>query len=184
MRIYEICFPLLPYFPWTAFREEQHVPSRSSDARCVPTAAQLAAAAPSSMPAPGRRMSSRVGPPWSSMVLCPSLIKCLKYLELPCKLQNCWLFCLANQCHAIFVRNRTEKCCEESNESSLPLEAGRLWMQLVHLGVHLLMDSRALPCSEEIFLLLKPGHYDILVPRDKSLRLLRLTGLGKESITW
>jgi hypothetical protein len=56
-------------------------------------------------------------------------------------------------------------------------------MQLVHLGVHLSMDSRALPCSEEIFLLLKPGHYDILVPRDKSLRLLRLTGLGKESIT-
>ncbi|CAL1133800.1 unnamed protein product [Cladocopium goreaui] len=57
------------------YGQEQHVPSRSSDARCVPTAAQLAAAAPSSMP--------------------------------------------------------------------------------------------------EIFLLLKPGHYDILVPRDKSLRLLR-----------
>ena len=52
-------------------------------------------------------------------------------------------------------------------------------MQLMHLSVHLSTDPNALPFSEEIFLLLKPGHYDILVPRDKSLRLLRLAGLGK-----
>lgn len=72
MRFVSHCFPIFPELHCIriAFsREEQHVPSRSSDARCVPTAAQLAAAAPSSMPAPGRRMSSHVGPPWSSMVL-------------------------------------------------------------------------------------------------------------------